>query len=330
MNYSRIEWVDNLKGLLMILVVSGHIFHGFNPGEDFYPQTQFISTFHMPLFFLISGFLSVGISERKIGAYVKQKCRTILLPFVSFVVVGTIINVDYTLLSYFTTPAKHDLWFLYNLFIYSILLIIICKCSIKCESFLSKHGINILKHNYPVLVIVLSVLVTGILFILNIQLPTNVNNIFSCKPLLLYWPYFVLGYLINKLELSCPDWLLGIFAAFFILVWWADIGYNYRNEAVFQLSRLCAVVFFFYFFKIKNIHIPFLSKFGKESLSIYLLHHFFTGGISAYVLSICGTVPFFDTLLVLLFALAISFLCMIIRRIIETSQLLNFILFGKK
>lgn len=327
MNYSRIEWVDNLKGLLMILVVSGHIFRGYNPGDLFYPQTLFISTFHMPLFFLISGFLSVDISNKKVNVYVRRKCRTLLLPFVSFVLLGTIINVDYTFISYFTTPTKHDLWFLYNLFIYSILLIVICKCSVKCESFLNKL---MLRGNYGVLVIVLSILVTGALLLLNMILPTNLNNLFSVKPLLLYWPYFVLGYLINKFEFSFPDWILGLFVTFFIIVWWADIGYDYRNEAIFQLSRLCAVIFLFNCFKYNSVNIPFLSKFGKESLSIYLLHHFFTVGISAYVISICGTVPILDTIMVLLFAIAISFLCIVIKRIVETSRLLNLILFGKR
>lgn len=49
---TRVQYIDRLKGLAIILVVMGHIF-GFNQPED--GINTFIYTFHMPLFMFLSG-----------------------------------------------------------------------------------------------------------------------------------------------------------------------------------------------------------------------------------------------------------------------------------
>jgi len=60
----RIEWLDSLKGFAIFLVVVGHVILGYIRAETFTEyqwSLQFvygvIYSFHMPLFFLISGFL---------------------------------------------------------------------------------------------------------------------------------------------------------------------------------------------------------------------------------------------------------------------------------
>ena len=60
----RIEWLDSLKGFAIFLVVVGHVVLGYLRAGIF-PEYQWslqlthdlIYSFHMPLFFLISGFL---------------------------------------------------------------------------------------------------------------------------------------------------------------------------------------------------------------------------------------------------------------------------------
>jgi fucose 4-O-acetylase-like acetyltransferase len=48
----RLQYIDRLKGLAIILVVMGHII-GFSQPED--GINTFIYTFHMPLFMFLSG-----------------------------------------------------------------------------------------------------------------------------------------------------------------------------------------------------------------------------------------------------------------------------------
>ena len=78
----RTEWIDFLKGLGISLVVLGH---NSIPPKIF----GWIYSFHMPLFFFISGFL---FSPKKytFSEFLIRKTRTLLLPYLGFFVVAYI------------------------------------------------------------------------------------------------------------------------------------------------------------------------------------------------------------------------------------------------
>lgn len=71
----HIEWIDSLKGLAIILVVLGHNTGGENDAYHFF------YTFHMPLFFLISGFL---FSMKPPLEYLKRSFRHLMVPYIAF------------------------------------------------------------------------------------------------------------------------------------------------------------------------------------------------------------------------------------------------------
>ncbi|RPJ79379.1 MAG: acetyltransferase [Alphaproteobacteria bacterium] len=74
----RLNWIDALKGIGIMLVVLGH--HSLPAALDTY-----IFSFHMPLFFFISGFLFDFGKYSKSGAnFVKGKFRSLLLPYFFF------------------------------------------------------------------------------------------------------------------------------------------------------------------------------------------------------------------------------------------------------
>ena len=52
----RVEWIDAAKGIGIILVVLGHIWL-IGPGQ------KIINSFHMPLFFFLSGYGYYGAAE---------------------------------------------------------------------------------------------------------------------------------------------------------------------------------------------------------------------------------------------------------------------------
>lgn len=60
---NRIVWIDTLKALGIIAVVVGHVVPG--------TLAKIIFSFHMPLFFFISGFLFKEKNE--VGSYFKKK-----------------------------------------------------------------------------------------------------------------------------------------------------------------------------------------------------------------------------------------------------------------
>ena len=69
--------VDVLRGIGMLFVIIGHIFDG--------QWTRYIFSFHMPLFFFLSGFC-LRKKERldPPAKYLGKKCRSLLVPYVIF------------------------------------------------------------------------------------------------------------------------------------------------------------------------------------------------------------------------------------------------------
>lgn len=75
----RFNQVDALKGLGMILVIIGHMDLTL-VGTS---VATFIYTFHMPLFFLVSGYLSIKMYNNFV-VVLKKKARSLLLPYTVF------------------------------------------------------------------------------------------------------------------------------------------------------------------------------------------------------------------------------------------------------
>jgi fucose 4-O-acetylase-like acetyltransferase len=74
---ARLEWVDSAKGVGIILVVIAHVW---TRG----PVRDAIYAFHMPLFFLLSGYMS---KPRAMGDFVPKLLRSMALPYVAFLLV---------------------------------------------------------------------------------------------------------------------------------------------------------------------------------------------------------------------------------------------------
>lgn len=80
MTTKRITYIDMAKGMGILLVVFGHSTF---PTPD---VNRWISSFHMPLFFLLSGILlsHTGAHEKPLKDTLKKKARTILVPYLFF------------------------------------------------------------------------------------------------------------------------------------------------------------------------------------------------------------------------------------------------------
>lgn len=74
--YNRITWLDIVKGIAIILMVLGHS----SIPDDI---SRFIYAFHMPLFFISSGWVT-NFTKYNIVDFILHKARTLLLPFVVY------------------------------------------------------------------------------------------------------------------------------------------------------------------------------------------------------------------------------------------------------
>ena len=89
MSKSRLEYFDIYRGFGILLMVMGHI--GF--GNAF---IHYIHSFHMPLFFLVSGYFTNPEKENKILHFLLHISRTILVPYLFFATICQPLHYIYT------------------------------------------------------------------------------------------------------------------------------------------------------------------------------------------------------------------------------------------
>lgn len=163
---NRLHYMDNLRALAMTLGLFFHASLAYSPlASSFWLPANdkssvsldvilsFSHIFRMPLFFVISGFFALMLIEKRgIRGYLWHRTKRILFPFIVFTpiilalmfasIVWAIQNIENLspLLGYIKNPPKGDgaadpkittlhLWFLYNLFFFSVLLALIAKFS---------------------------------------------------------------------------------------------------------------------------------------------------------------------------------------------------------
>ncbi len=141
MSGKREVWLDGLKGFAILLVILGHVLSGYlDAGTfpeayySFYSLRSWIYSFHMPLFFLISGFTFTlayfpnGKLRRK--GYWRQVCNLLWI-YVLFAVllwgikqvVPELVNETYTLedLKRMFVEPLGNFWYLYVLLAFYLL-----------------------------------------------------------------------------------------------------------------------------------------------------------------------------------------------------------------
>lgn len=128
-NKKRVDWVDVLKGLGMIAIFLGH--EGASAGKLY----LFVFSYHVPLFFFVSGFFSKVKEGESFIQFVKRKFQNIMIPYYGFVFISIIIlvlfnNYDLNVLPYILKNGvlgirnqvfPSSAWFLPCIFLMSII-----------------------------------------------------------------------------------------------------------------------------------------------------------------------------------------------------------------
>lgn len=132
----RIEWMDFFKGIGIIIMIMGHI--GYGKTFDY-----FIHAFHMPMFYIISGFFFSRFKNEKeicFKEFAIKKAKGLLIPYIFF---GAFHSIVYIILNHGTknktllinliwintdgVPIAGALWFLTSLFWVEIIYFFIDK-----------------------------------------------------------------------------------------------------------------------------------------------------------------------------------------------------------
>lgn len=129
----RLDYIDTAKGILIILVVIGHILTGENYARSW------IWTFHIPAFFLITGLLinHSSFKEKSFGSLLMSNIRSLVVPYFIFEAIGAfscrvthlkMANLNGYLYETFTLQYNNVVdWYLVTLFIAELIVFFILK-----------------------------------------------------------------------------------------------------------------------------------------------------------------------------------------------------------
>lgn len=330
----RLEYMDLLKGITILLVVFGHLLQANTLESSHHPIFSYIYSFHMPLFMFISGYLGfktytvTSINEAMSG--ILNKVRSLLIPyFVWPMIVYNLFCVTeykFNLWNQFVDLVTKwsPLWFLWYLFIlyglYTINLLIFNNIKSKNKLFFDIISFGIL-------------LCTGItLKYFNVVLFIDIDSF------ILYSIFFFGGILISKYSFF-SDFIINKIV-FFVssIVFLILIGqYNYfdlgiKNKIIKMIISGSAIISFYnlsLFFTNGSLIIRRLKYYGKYSLVIYVTHfsmwYVWTNGTVISNLS-----NLYTTIIIAIISVIVIETCILIKKIVSGSAYLDFILYGEK
>lgn len=272
----RIDWIDSLKGLGIILVVWGHM------NLPLIPET-IIYSFHMPLFLFISGYLYKN-KEIAVKDYVLKKFKSLIIPYLIYAAIslpfGLMLNIidgkGFDMIQIFidflflngSVGWNSPIWFLIVLFLVEIIYFAIEKSKLNTPIFiivafvggylLSETGLK-----YP---LGINIVVWGLVFyfIGNVARENKFIEILSNTKIKLYASLLVSGSL---------NLIFGLLLNNRISIYHNELD----NYLYFYIAALSGILFMFLLFSVlpKSKILTFL---GKNTLIILATHYFFLYG----------------------------------------------------
>ena len=297
---NRINWIDQAKGIGILLVVVGHMTIPLN-------LSILIFSFHMPLFFFISGYL---FNEKKYAYDFKtvafSKFSTLVWPFITFTFLAlllrstydfknTIETFDYVRFLIGMDSINVPLWFLTALFSAEIIFSQIVRYS---------------KHRLEVIVGVVSVLVT--IGFINAYF-WHIEALYNIHIALIALSFFLTGWLFKKYGVletvdNIKSLIIYLFISSMTLFYFAlnnskldMLESNYENIMYVFLAAFTGIVSSILLAKllqkIKYIKAIF-SYLGENSLIILATHTIY----APFILATIGHLPYrLDRILTIVF-----------------------------
>lgn len=274
----RIDWIDSLKGIGILLVMLAHT----NIPEKW---KIFILTFHMPLFFFISGFLFNPKKYNNTLGFLKKKLFGLIIPyfFLSIIlyfywivfenryfsptnidIFRPIAGIFYGVNQYDFMPMNDVLWFIPCLFVVELLFYFINKYS---------------KNDYEILIFLVLSSILGYLCMnhLKVRLPWSIDTALSALP------FYGVAYLISKNKVKSVLVSLQSRIVLIMVCFYVTLKISYINGLVAMVGNLYKNFFYFYIGAFIGIilaaniakfikKIKFIKFLGVNSLFILAFH----------------------------------------------------------
>lgn len=340
----RIEYIDALRGLTMILVVFAHVeaysFFGMQ-------HTTFVGSvfqlFRMPLFFFISGLIAYRATPCKEKIF--KKLRVQIFPATIF----GLLYCHFNIYGFITDTAKAGYWFTYVLLEMFLIYYAISYIGYKLKDTFSNAFCKII------------IIVAIILYVLRFPFKINpllneIGCITSTHYLFTYFHYFVFGLLASKyrdyfVKALDNKYIIGFAVVIFGLgSYWeyytisplvpnGNYGiYKILYEIIETICAYTGIIVLYNFFRKEQDTFNNgtklgrgLSFIGRRTLDIYLLHYFILPSlpmIGAFLIDYPNAV--LELCIGFSLSLLIVGICLFVSNIIRMSDFLSYWLFGTK
>ena len=321
---------DNLKCLMIFLVVFGHLLEAFdgNISSKIYIM---IYTFHIPVLVFISGYFFKFKPETLLKyTFIYFIWQTIYCIF-DICVIGIQKEINYYL-------PYWIMWYLFSLILWGLSIYFLDTSSVK-------------KMKIIILFTFLISMLTGFLF------PEKLGYTFSISRTLVFLPYFLIGYyskisgldflslknknkkldkkrllvvslviivcliyFINNLDIINKKWLYGSYS-------YGYQGYNLNFRIICTLFSICMLIILKNIITKKKLRI--ISNIGRNTLTIYLLHGFIAR-LLRYKIDIFIFSEHINILLALIISILITLFFGIFASLVIKKIKANLILLSKK
>ena len=317
----RYKELDLMKGIGIILVYLGHNFnlHGLEWNNLFLYLHRTTYSFHMPLFFLISGLISNTNSEIILKNFYKGKIKRLLVPYLFINLVDffprtlfpKLVNSEFggakEILFYGTKIS----WFVYTLFIIFMIFPVLDKYILKKDKYYL-FGVILITVNY-------------------LKIFENIE-IFSLNKVAIYLLYFYIGYIIKpfykekiKNGIGSKNLIFLIIGVIFLSLSYKYYYLNYFNSVVFAMLGIWFVLNIALRIKENSVIYKFFNFLGINSLTFYLIEGFIT---VVYRVVLLRVIPIECSYLLvsIFFILRVLTAYIIVKFIIAKSSILSFLL----
>lgn len=297
MRATRNRTVDILRGLAMLMVVLGHTMSGSNVNSEASFLYQVVWSLQMPLFFLISGYVTQFSKPMESGSslwqYVIKKTAAYMLPWTvwTFAVRGLLFGqTNFLDVKNLLWHMDSGYWFLFALWMISM---------VFGFAQFAAHKHTGLKNT--AIICLVSILGAAILGCVGLVAGLS----FLCIKLTIYYlPFYLLGHIYGKYSEKVPEKVKQICVAVGLIVWLViilqvnlfAIEDGLVGIALRVVSSLCgcvAVSGMFANLKAEILFgrtVQFIEKVGKISLEVYLVHYLLLNLLGPNALPMWGTV----------------------------------------
>lgn len=347
----RIEYIDALRGLTMILVVFAHV-ETFMLSID--PGTTFVSSlflsFRMPLFFFISGYLL--FKEGKQWTFkvwkqsVQNKIRVQIIPTAFFGLLYTYLFSLGNCIDFISNYHKFGYWF--TICLLGMLIIIYTINWLSC--------VSVKKTPSKIIVTMILIAVATLLFLFKFIYDKNsgiarISDYFCLHQICVYFPFFAFGYIASQYKEVFAKFLdndlIQAFVYFtFSFVFYLKITLNeadsgasmmlliYRSvqDVILGVLGICIVYNFFRknssWFSSKTMLGMQLQRIGSRTLDVYMLHYFFLTKISFLQNWVSRGNIICELFCVGIISVIITYCTLFVSDILRTSRFVSVYLFG--